>query len=93
MSDDAGRTVAPDPLFQLGALLVAAPAADQEVMVRGGSLTRVLLRQETIEDRIRRASWHRRTESRAVTATIWPSALRVCSTAGCWPSTRCSTES
>ena len=36
----------------------------------------LLARQKTIEDRIRRASWHRRTESRAVTATIRPSTLR-----------------
>jgi tetratricopeptide (TPR) repeat protein len=36
----------------------------------------LLARQKTIEDRIRRASWQRRTENQAVTATIRPARLR-----------------
>ena len=36
----------------------------------------LLARQKTIEDRIRRASWHRRTENQAITATIRPARLR-----------------
>jgi tetratricopeptide (TPR) repeat protein len=36
----------------------------------------LLARQKSIEDRIRRASWHRRTENQAVTATIRPARLR-----------------
>jgi tetratricopeptide (TPR) repeat protein len=36
----------------------------------------LLARQKTIEDRIRRTSWQRRSESQAVTATIRPARLR-----------------
>jgi tetratricopeptide (TPR) repeat protein len=36
----------------------------------------LLARQKAIEDRIRRASWHRRTENQATTATIRPARLR-----------------
>jgi hypothetical protein len=36
----------------------------------------LLARQKTIEDRIRRAGWQRRTENQAVTATIRPARLR-----------------
>jgi tetratricopeptide (TPR) repeat protein len=36
----------------------------------------LLARQKAIEDRIRRASWHRRTKNQATTATIRPARLR-----------------
>jgi tetratricopeptide (TPR) repeat protein len=42
----------------------------------GGGPAALLARQKSIEDRIRRAGWQRRTENQAVTATIRPAKLR-----------------
>ncbi|MDT5032279.1 MAG: hypothetical protein QOC94_2450 [Actinoplanes sp.] len=54
--------------------------AELELLVTGdrtvGVPAPLLARQKAIEDRIRRASWHRRTQSRVTTATIRPARLR-----------------
>jgi tetratricopeptide (TPR) repeat protein len=54
--------------------------AELEALATGSRVAGVpaplLARQKTVEDRIRRAGWQRRTENRAVTATIRPARLR-----------------
>jgi tetratricopeptide (TPR) repeat protein len=54
--------------------------AELEALATGSRMPGVpaplLARQRTVEDRIRRAGWQRRTENRAVTATIRPARLR-----------------